>query len=439
MTRSFQGEVFLMGPNGEDPTRLIRREDLAIREMAWAPNGKFLLIGAIVQPNLGTQTLQAINVGTGDALEVMQDPRTFQHWRGYLPFYWLPDGRLLYARREPEPSIKTSNLWQIELDLESARVIGLPSQVTRLTGYNFRDLSATSDGSRLAFLLEENQADVYLGDLIDDGSRLTNVRRFTFDERDDYPAGWSPDGSEIYFQSDRGVSVNIFSKIIDGGRAQALGAGATESEDNVQQSPDKKWILYWDSGDLLVRTPVPGGPSELVLEGTSMSDFQCPDNPVISADCIVSLREPGNQYVFYTFNPEYGLGRKLLAVEDIPPFASWALSPDGSTVALVNNRQAVRIINLETGSEREFSEEGWVFGEFVDWNANGDALFMDGTDDGRSFKKSLIYYSPGRREAAVLREAPSQWHVVPKTSPDGKQLAFGLMIFSGNAWMIENP
>ena len=42
------------------------------------------------------------------------------------------------------------------------------------------------------------------------------------------------------------------------------------------------------------------------------------------------------------------------------------------------------------------------------------------------------------REVSVLRDQPAQWHVLPKASPDGKYLAFGLMVFSGNVWMIDD-
>ena len=438
-TEAFASNVFLMGPEGENPEELIRHDSLIFREMDWAPNSKFLLIGAMGLVNLLATELQAVNIETRTMHRVMQDARTFQNWRGYLPFCWLPDGRLFFGRREPGSSIKMSNIWQVDIDQSNARMIGEPSQVTRLTGYNARDISVTSDGTRVAFLLEKNQADVYLGDLSPDGRKLSDVRRFTLDERDDYPAGWTPDGSAVYFQSDRAVAAKVFAKNINGGQARAIGTGATQDEDSVQHSPDGKWILYWDQGDILKRSPVDGGPSEQVLKGTPTSDFQCPRSMEMSTDCIVSMREPDNQYVFYAFSPEYGLGRKLIAVEDDPPFANWALSPDGISVALVHNKKVVRIINLQQGSEKEYSEDGWVFGEYVDWSADGKGIYMDGTANNRLFKKSLIYYSPESREASVLRAATSQWHLVPQTSPDGKHLAFALMIFSGNVWMIENP
>ncbi len=165
----------------------------------------------------------------------------------------------------------------------------------------------------------------------------------------------------------------------------------------------------------------------------------CPRATGGDADCIVSFREADNQYVFYAFDPEDGMGKKLLAVEDDPPFSNWSLAPDGKSVALGHNNGEIRIIDLVKGSEAVHSKEGWIFGEYVEWSADGHGVFMDGSAINRQFKKSLIYYSLDDREATLLREAPSQWHVLAVSAPDGSKLAFGLMKYTGNAWMIEKP
>jgi Tol biopolymer transport system component len=435
----FQSSIFMMGADGEQPTRLVDLEQsISVREIGWSPDGKYLLAGAMVVGVERRQFLQAIHVETGTVHTVFEDSRTFQNWRGYLPFHWLTDGRLLYARQELPPNQTMSNLWQMRLDPDSATPIGTPEQITRLTGLNFQDLSATSDLSRVAFLLESNQADVYVGELDNNGTRLINDRRITFDERDDYPGGWSPDGSNVYFHSNRGVSENVFAKSMVSNAEIALTGSLVSSGGNVQQSPDRDWILYWDRRNLY-RMPAGGGPSELVLEaGGRSSDFHCPRSLSVGADCVVGFVELENQYTFYAFNPRYGLGQKYLAIDDIPPFTNWALSPDGRLAAVVHMNGVVRILDLRNKSEREYSEEGWSFGEYVDWAADGSGLFMDGYRRGSPLMKSLLHYSLEKREVSVLRDQPAQWHIRPKASPDGKYLAFGLMIFSGNVWMIDD-
>ncbi len=426
-------KIFLIGPDGENPTKLIEIENEHIWEIGWSPDGKFLLIGTGLFEN---QTLRAVDVTAGDVQVVMRDNRTIQNWRGYLPFQWAPDGRLLYARRDPRPSSENSNLWQVELDTETAQVIGEPRQITTLTGYNFRDVSITTDGSKVAFLLEENQSDVYVGEIHNGGRRLDNVRRLTLDDRNDWPGGWSADSQGVYFYSERGASDNVFIKSVFEGPAKALTGSMVAGAGAIESSPDGKWLLYWEQTTLM-KIPLEGGPPEVIHEGTPFSDLRCPSNLAIGTDCIISMREPDNQYVFYAFNPEYGLGKKLASVEDSPPFSNWAMSPDGKSAALVHNEGFGRIIDFESGSERQFSKDGWRFGEFVEWARDGKGLFMDGTGPSAISPKSLIYVSTETGEAIELRREPNQWHFLPKASPDGNYLAFGLTVFSGNVWMIE--
>jgi hypothetical protein len=106
---------------------------------------------------------------------------------------------------------------------------------------------------------------------------------------------------------------------------------------------------------------------------------------------------------------------------------------------MVHNDGPARIIDLENGVEREVSRDGWTLGEFVAWSASGRGLVMDANSGSSIFRKNLVHVPLDSDEVHVLRRAPNQWHVMPKVSPDGRYLAFGLMVFSGNAWMIQDP
>lgn len=435
---TFGHEVSVIGPDGEQPGRLFNQENAAVVQMSWSPDSEFLLLGTMVTALDREQHLYAVNIANGDVRSVLSDARTFQNWRGYLPYLLLPDGRLVYGRREPAASDQMSNLWQADLDLETGEVRGEPIRLTNLTGYNFQDLSASSDGRRIAFVIEENQMDVYVGDIHDAGRSLTNVRRLTFDDRSDTPGGWSPDSAEIYFTSERGVAENIFAQRFDGGSPRALSGTLLDSADSIQQSPDRKWLLYWEQ-EALFRMPVGGGPSEFVLTGTQDSDFHCARSIEVSLDCIVSLQEPDNKYAFYNFDPEYGLGKKLLTVDWIPPFANWSMSPDENRIAMVHLQGMIRIFDVSSGEEKIYTDDAISFGEFIAWSADGSGLFLDATIGNGGRMTALVHFSPESGETMVLRDVPHQWHVRPNASPDGKHLAVGLMIFSGNAWMIENP
>jgi len=438
-------EIHVMGPEGEVPRKLLEIEDNAIWELAWSPDSRWLLYGVGLQEG---QRIEAVDVSKGITKTVMTDIRLFQNWRGSLPFYWAADKRLIYALRDLPPNEDASNLWQIELDVESAEVSGEPSQLTQLTGYNIADLSMTSDGARLAFVLEQNQEDVYVGELVNNDTELESVRRLTLDEREDSTGGWAADSTEILFYSERGVSPSLFRQHLDEPDAVVVSAISEanrelfESEGSAEMSPDSKWILYWqafDQGKHLMRVPTGGGAPEAVLDSGMKADFHCPRDAGAAADCVLGFRDDNNRYGFSRFDPVYGLGDLVASVEDRPPFVNWDLSPNGRYAAIVHNDGPARVIDLESGVEREVSRDGWVLGEYVAWTASGLGLVMDASASSSIFRKSLVFVPLDSNEVHVLRREPNQWHVRPKVSPDGRYLAFGLMVFSGNAWMIQDP
>lgn len=431
-------EIRIMGPEGEGSRQLLEIEDNAIWELAWSPDSQWLLYGVGLREG---QRIEVVNIASGETKTVLRDNRLFQNWRGSLPFHWSADGRLIYARQDLPPSNNFSNLWQTRINIETAEISGESSQITRLTGYNFADLSMTADGDRLAFLLEENQQDVYVGELESNNTRLESIRQLTFDQRNDASAGWTADSTEVLFYSNRGVNPSLFRKKVHGGDATVI-SRTGELLISAEMSPDERWILYWQDRDgipNLMRVPADGGAPELVFESSVQADFHCPRSAGAAADCILGERGDNNQYTFRRFDPVYGLGEEIVSIEDRPPFVNWDLSPDGRLVAVVHNNGPARVIDLETGTEREISRDGWTLGEFVSWTASGRGLIMDANPSAILFRKGLVYVPLDSDEIYVLRHEPNQWHVQPKVSPDGRQLAFSLMIFSGNAWMIENP
>jgi Tol biopolymer transport system component len=435
-------ELHIMGPEGEASHQLLENEDDGIWELAWSPNSQWLLYGVGVGDAEQGQRIEGINVTSGITKTVLSDSRLFQSWRGSLPFHWSTDGRLIYAMQDLPPSDDFSNLWQIEIDTENAETSGEPSQITRLTGYNFTDLSMTSNGNRLTFLLEQNQQDVYVGELQDSNTKLESIRQLTFDQRNDSSSGWTADSTEVLIHSDRGVNPSLFRQQLNDVNPSLVSV-TSQSDGSAEMSPDNLWILYWQFQDgirKLMRVPANGGTPEMALESSFTADFHCPRSAGAAADCILGERDENNQYTFSRFDPVYGRGNELVSIEDRPPFVTWDLSPDGRFAAVVHNDGPVRVIDLETGAEREISRDGWLLGEFVSWTANGRGLVMDGNPSSTTmFRKGLVYVPLDSDEIYMLRSEPNQWHVLPKVSPDGSQLAFTLMVFSGNAWMIENP
>jgi len=50
-------------------------------------------------------------------------------------FWWMPDGRILYAVPEEQPNNRNSNLWQIIVDSKSDKPRGQARRITNLAGF----------------------------------------------------------------------------------------------------------------------------------------------------------------------------------------------------------------------------------------------------------------------------------------------------------------
>jgi Tol biopolymer transport system component len=423
-------QVYVMGVEGEDPRPLARGVGgESFWELGWSPDGEWLLVGAWKMVGAEKRTsIEALRLATGERHTVLSDPRLWQNWRAVLPFIWTPGGRLVYARHEPPPGIRSSNLWSVAIDA-AGTVRGEPSRVTQLPGVNFRDLSQAGDGS-IAFLAERNQSDVYLADLT--GS-VDAARSLTSDERDDYPGSWTPHGRTLVLLSDRGGSVRAFRMDLDSGTSLSLSSQADEVE-LAAVSWDGTSVLH-RSSEKWFRTPIEGGPGELLL--TSGEELHC---AFPARRCVLGERDEGAaEYVFFELDPQGGKGPERARISDNPPFTNWDLSPDGERVAIVHLDGRIRLLELDSGSERVLEDQAWWFGEFVSFAAEGGSLFVDGSRLGRpATRQSLLRVSFGSKTTVEeLRYRRNVWHVLPKASPDGQHLAFGAMMFTANAWMLS--
>jgi Tol biopolymer transport system component len=236
--------IRIIDADGSNPRSLAQVErDDSFWEIAWSPKGRWLLAGRWGGAISSYDTvLEAIDVASGKVRPVMSDPRFFQNWRAFLSLAWLPDGRLVFARRETPPNVMSSNLWQVELDGETARPRGSPTRLTQFTGVNLKDLSFTSDGHRLSFLQERNQNDVLVADLRQEGS-LANVPNVVADDREDRPLGFSPDNETLYFESTRSGAWGIYRMGLRQGSPELLAKMRTESPFSFEVSGDGRSIL----------------------------------------------------------------------------------------------------------------------------------------------------------------------------------------------------
>jgi Tol biopolymer transport system component len=448
-------EIWLMGPNAENPRRILAsQKEVSFSHVEWSPDGCRI---AYMKHRRGNNEaiVEILDLPAGQPTVVLSDRRLGS-------FCWGRDGRILYALAESPPNQTSSNLWEIQPPSGVGRSPEKPRRLTNWAGFNLFYLSLSADGKRLAFVRGHEQSDVYVGELEADGTRLKMPRRFTLDDRIDWPGGWSRDSKTLLFFSDRNGNLDIFRQGIDDRTAEAVVA-SPEEERAPQLSPDGSWLLYlsWPTPEpgaspasgRLMRIPVSGGPSQVVLKvegypgsaqvapqggrlGTrGYPDFRCPSKP--AAPCILAERGR-DQIVFSAFDPVDGKKRQVAKVEFDPysVWSFWNLSPDGSKIAFGKDERSkgrLRLLPVAGGSEQEVDVKGWGWLDSVAWSADGKSLFVDSL----SVKGSSLLHVLLNGQAQVLRKA-GLWIDRPTPSPDGRYLAFGEVTSNQNAWMIEN-
>ncbi len=135
------------------------------------------------------------------------------------------------------------------------------STLRQLT-HNDRDdyqASWSPDGSRIAFTSARDGGNPEIYIMNADGSDQVNVTRH---KRADYSPQWSPDSTQLVFCSDRSGALNLYLINADGSNLRQLTKGTMEDGEHAdpQWSPDGKWIgfrlLNWrQKADLVIIKP----------------------------------------------------------------------------------------------------------------------------------------------------------------------------------------
>jgi Tol biopolymer transport system component len=435
-------ELWLMTANGQSPHRIqVTNPGELCAFPGWLPAGDRIVRPCLHQgsSDASGKTAMQLEMEIVD-LQGQKQPR--------LPFdpaatggALLPGGRLLYALRSaPKAEWEESTLWERPTDPGFRAWRGEPRLVTKLgTDVEASNFSHTSDGRKLVFLKTEQQYDVYIAELEDNGRRLSNARRLTLDDHNDFLSSWSLDSRAVFFWSDRNGNHDIYRQSIDQQIAQPILVGPRDKH-GVVVSPDGSWYYYavepegWKFMDwrpiTWMRMPSAGGPAHPVFEGPVWGGIECALPP--SRGCV--LVETRNELAVSSIDPEKGRGN-VLARASIPGPHIPGLSPDGSRVA-VPLEDRIRILDLPSGKTEDISYPDWkTFHTFdsVHWAADGKGLYTTSFRNG----KTVILYMDLEGHAWPLFEARGQFQTWASASPDGRRLAFGVRTSTRNAWMIE--
>jgi eukaryotic-like serine/threonine-protein kinase len=426
-----------MGADGESPKKLLQAAaGDRFLQTQWAPDGqRIAYIKSHIEGDKTETTIETLPLTGGVGTRLLDIS-------GLGSFCWSAGGRIIYSAAEPPPSQNNMNLWEVPVDRSGVKTIGPPRRITTWVGLSLLDLSLSQDGKRLIFVKAGFQRDLYLAQL-QSKDVLGPPRRFTLEGRNDLPSAWTPDGQRLFFYSDRTGNWDIFRQGLQERRAQDFVLGPGEQIE-PRLSPDASWVLYWDyvQGGIqksppmrLMRIPISGGAPETVLQAVQGASVRCaPRHP----PCILSEPDRTNgELVFSSFDLERGRMAEVIRLAADPSgLPAWDLSPDGSTVAIVDldeHKEQIRLVEVNSGSSRAISCGRSANLSGISWSADGSGWFVTNS-------------SP--REAAILHVSltgavSKLWTTstsvgTPLASPDGRNLAFSLTAYNSNVWVIEN-
>jgi Tol biopolymer transport system component len=448
-----------MGPNGENPVALAQFPSgpqfaghagpSNWSDLAWSPDGRWLTYFRKTGDK-SSLILEARLLQNGRTTTILTDPDL----RGYS---WLSDTKIVLNRWEA-PDKPFSNLWHIDVDPKRMKAIGKPRRLTNWAGFAVLSMSATRDGRLVALTRKTDQSSIFLAELADHGNSLSRLRRVSPQDQVDWPGGWSTDSKTLFFQSNRSGNMNIFRQRIDATDAEVL---VMDQNDNRAPllSPDRASVLYfaWPRSAAqvnttrLMRRPLGGGLSELILEAKGLPDsgktsyrvtlptmtgqpaFRCPSQSGTS--CVLS--EAGlHEVPFYSFIPEPGAAKtEVFRVQiDDPDGLAWDLSPDGSQIAYAEyswRSASIHVRDVKTSLTREIPLKGLTELSTLTWSADSRSLFV------------TTYAVTGSSLYNVTLEG--KYHLLYKgakevegarPSPDGRYLAFGDVQSASNVWVV---
>ena len=429
-------EIWVMGANGESPRKLLQaaRGDRFL-QVQWAPDGgRIAYLKSHTDSDRSETAIETLPVAGGLGSTLFAAP-------ALRSFCWSSDRRIIYTMQEPPPNDRDMNLWELPIDPSHAKISGAPRRITNWAGLSLLDLSVSTDGKHLVFVNAGFQKDLFVAGFESEGT-LEQPRRLTLEGRNNLPSAWTPDGQALFFYSDRNGNWDIFRQRLLERKAEnfILGPG---DQTEPRLSPDAAWVLYWDyveksaaSGPMrLLRVPISGGAPELVLEARPGASVRCASG---HSACVLSEPDKGNgELVFTSFSPLRGRMNEMLRLAaDLEASPDWDLSPDGSTVAIVDvdeRKDRIRLVELENGSARSIAVGQSEGLSGISWSADGRGWFVTSS----SLRGSAVLKVRLDGTIAELWKSSTTLEA-PLASPDGKALAFSSSTYNSNAWVIEN-
>jgi Tol biopolymer transport system component/DNA-binding winged helix-turn-helix (wHTH) protein len=441
-------ELWLMNADGGQPGKLYDISGFS-GFLAWSPTGRRL---AYIRTTYWPGNNEEVQIESYDFL-TRKTKTIYSDYRLQGGLSWGRDDRLFFTRSE-EAANSESNVWSIRVDEQTGESRG---ELTRMTsGPDWKPRPEVSaDGKRLVFLRSNIAPTVYVADVDPKTKAVQKLQRLTLDESRSRPYEWTPDGRAILYVSDRYGEFHIFRQQIGAASPELLVDGH-DSPNILRLNPDASEILYTSEPAQatssppaprtpaferqkvrMLRAPIAGGAGQLLLEADGINNFQCARAP--SRMCVFS-RFTTDALAVLQFDAATGAMKEIFRASDSGwQNYNWTLSPDGKLLALckemrVSQDATIRLVSLDSGTERVIRLNEWAGILAIDWAADGKSFWASAILRGE--ERALVSIDlQGNVKSVMEGEKPYVGWAIP--SRDGKHLAMWQSTGGSNAWMLE--
>lgn len=188
--------------------------------------------------------------------------------------YILADGRLVYPEALSIWPTQT-NLNMLRTDPSDGRVLS-PAAILQTTyGDQPRALTASTNGQRIAVILDRTTSDVFAGSLHFPGPVLDGAIQLTHRSYESYPHAWSANDDRILLENNNVGLAAIFEQRLDRATPDLVARLPIDAA-MAEFSPDGQWILF------LGLDPVP--------RGSLVPSFVCPWRVEFRSSCTSTAR-----------------------------------------------------------------------------------------------------------------------------------------------------
>ncbi|MFI5095005.1 MAG: protein kinase [Candidatus Acidiferrales bacterium] len=450
-------ELWVMGPGGENARKVFEvDENSSIWGFGWSKDGQRVIYVRQDGPNPADSYFVSGDLNGGPLTKVFPpyDPKRVNS------LIWLPDNRLIYRLDEPGFKVMTCNLFQIRMNANLTEFIGRPQRLTNFAELCVNPNNVTADAKQLLIQEWRPHSSVYVADLEARGARASNSTRLTLDESWNHPLAWTADSKAVLFSSDRTGVGEVFKQSLGQANAESiLTFKKNEDLSGACVSPDGSWVIYMaiqDKGspvftnkimgnhvtpadpaakNNLMRVPITGGSPQLVLTASIEEWPRCARSPATL--CAIAERSADlKQLVFTSFDPVTGRGRELAKSNADPTtYYHWDLSPDGTRIALLKQREGrIQILSLNGRAPQEIMVKGWNILTSVTWTADGKGLYVSSYTE----RGADMLHMDLQGNTRLLWENPGGFEIYGVPSQDGRHLAMRGWNVESNLWLMEN-